>query len=257
MHPSSLHYFPLAAPFFLALLVGLALLVVLIELRILRYAYERIGINRHYVFALLLASLLGSYVNIPVAELPPEQIVSNKIVTYFGVHYVVPEVEEWPRTIIAVNLGGAVIPTLLSLYLLIQNQLFLRAIVAVAVVTLIVHLLAKPVPGVGISVPIFVPPLIAAGIALILSWQKAPQLAYIAGSLGTLIGADLLNLDKIQGLGAPVASIGGAGTFDGIFVTGILAVLLAPAASPRYRQPERRIVPLEEISRDRPGLWPR
>ena len=52
-------------------------------------------------------------------------------------------------------------------------------------------------------------------------------LAYISGSMGTLIGADLTNLDKVQGLGAPVASIGGAGTFDGIFLTGILAVLLA------------------------------
>jgi hypothetical protein len=30
-----------------------------------------------------------------------------------------------------------------------------------------------------------------------------------------------------QGLGAPVASIGGAGTFDGIFLTAILAVLIA------------------------------
>ena len=42
-----------------------------------------------------------------------------------------------------------------------------------------------------------------------------------------MIGADLLNLDKIRGLGAPVVSIGGAGTFDGIFLTGIVAVLLA------------------------------
>jgi uncharacterized membrane protein len=34
----------------------------------------------------------------------------------------------------------------------------------------------------------------------------AAPLAYIGGSLGTLIGADLLNLDKLQGLGAPIAS---------------------------------------------------
>ena len=32
---------------------------------------------------------------------------------------------------------------------------------------------------------------------------------------------------SIKKLGAPVASIGGAGTFDGIFFTGVLAVLLA------------------------------
>jgi len=55
------------------------------------------------------------------------------------------------------------------------------------------------------------------------------SLISLAGAfvLGTLIGADLTNLDKLSGLGAPVASIGGAGTFDGIFLTGILAVILA------------------------------
>ena len=59
------------------------------------------------------------------------------------------------------------------------------------------------------------------------SYRQAAPPAYISGSLGTLIGADLLNLDKLQGLGAPVASIGGAGTFDGVFLTGIAAVLIA------------------------------
>jgi len=71
---------------------------------------------------------------------------------------------------------------------------------------------------------------------LLLSRRYAAPLAYIGGSMGTLIGADLLNLDKVQGLGAPVVSIGGAGTFDGIFLTGILAVLLASM----FSQPVRR-----------------
>ena len=62
---------------------------------------------------------------------------------------------------------------------------------------------------------------------MILSRRSAPALAYIGGTLGTLIGADVLNLPYIQGLGAPVASIGGAGTFDSVFLTGILAALLA------------------------------
>jgi uncharacterized membrane protein len=105
--------------------------------------------------------------------------------------------------------------------------LYIRGLIAVAIVTGVVHLMAYPVPGIGIGVPIFIPPLFTAAVALIISREFAPPLAYIAGSLGTLIGADLLNLGKIQGLGAPVASIGGAGTFDGIFVTGIVSVLLA------------------------------
>jgi uncharacterized membrane protein len=95
--------------------------------------------------------------------------------------------------------------------------------------------MAYPVPGIGIAVPIFVPPLITTAVAVLLSREYAAPLAYIAGSLGTLIGGDLLNLSKIQGLGAPVASIGGAGTFDGIFFTGILAVLLASLMTRKRR----------------------
>jgi uncharacterized membrane protein len=78
-----------------------------------------------------------------------------------------------------------------------------------------------------------VAPVVAAAILAFIFSRKYPApRAYIGGSMGALIGADLLNLDKIAGLGAPVASIGGAGTFDGIFLTGILAVLLAGTASP-------------------------
>jgi uncharacterized membrane protein len=99
--------------------------------------------------------------------------------------------------------------------------------IGAALVSAVVHWMAHPVPGVGIAVPVLVPPVAATAVAIILSRRYAPALAFISGTLGTLIGADLLNLDKIQGLGAPIASIGGAGTFDGIFTTGILAVLLA------------------------------
>lgn len=225
--PSILHYLPLPMPFLLGLLFLAVVALLAIEFGVLTYAYEKMGISRRAVFALLLLSWLGSYVNIPVAQLPPEHVVSHGVVSFFGMHYVIPMVTEWPGTVIALNVGGAIIPTLLSLYLVFRNSLYLRALLGVAVVTLVVHWLAHPVRGVGIAVPIFVPPIIAALVAMLLSRRAAPALAYVSGSLGTLIGADLLNLDQIQGLGAPIASIGGAGTFDGIFVTGVLAVLLA------------------------------
>ena len=150
-------------------------------------------------------------------------------------HYVIPVVVEWPGTIIAVNVGGAVIPGLLSLYLLARNRLWGLGLIAIVAVTVVCHILAEPVPGLGIALPVFVPPASAAIVALLLSRRYAAPLAYIGGSLGILIGADLLNLGKVQGLGAPVASIGGAGTFDGIFLTGILAVLLASIFSPPVR----------------------
>jgi uncharacterized membrane protein len=228
MRPSPMHYFPLTTPFLILLGVILVILVALIELRALRYAYEKIGLSRQAGYAVLILTFVGSYINIPVARLPPERMVKEEVVDYLGMKYVVPTVEESPGTIIAVNLGGALIPTLVSLYLLIRNRLYVRGIIAVGVVTIVVHLLAKPIRGVGIGVPIFVPPLVSAAVALILSRQQAPALAYIAGCLGALLGADILNLHRIQGLGAPIASIGGAGTFDGVFLTGILAVLITP-----------------------------
>lgn len=227
MRFSSLHFFPLALPFIIAFFFLIVFLITLIEIGILRYAYEKMGINRRYIFILLFLSLLGSYVNIPVAELLAERVLSRQEVTFFGMRYIIPMVQEWPRTVIAVNVGGAVIPVILSLYLMVKNRIYSRDLLGIVVVSIIVHWVARPVPGVGIAVPIFIPPLVAAGIALLLSRHSAPSLAYIAGSLGTLIGADLLNLNAIQGLGAPIASVGGAGTFDGIFLTGVLAVLLA------------------------------
>lgn len=233
MRLSSMHYFPLAWPFLLALALLFIVVVALIEFGILKYAYERMGIPPRHVFGVLLLSLLGSAVNIPVAQLPPEQMVSGRLVDFFGVQYVVPVVQESPGTVIAVNVGGALIPVILSLYLMMKNRLYVRSVLAVAVVALVTHQMAYPVRGVGISVPIFIPPLVAAVTALVLGWRRAAPLAYIAGSMGTLIGADLLNLGRIQGLGAPVASIGGAGTFDGVFLSGILAVLLSPVAAPR------------------------
>jgi uncharacterized membrane protein len=222
-----MHYLPVAWPFF-AILVGLFLVVViLIQINVLRYAYTRLGVSSGTALLLLMGSLIGSYLNIPVWEFPEREVQSGREVIFFGMRYVVPVVVEWPGTVVAVNVGGAVIPTLLSLYLLVTNELWIRGIVTTAIVTAIVHMLAYPVPGVGIAVPIFVPPVATAIVAVLIARHHAAALAYVGGSLGTLIGADLLNLDAVRGLGAPVASIGGAGTFDGIFLTGIMAVLLA------------------------------
>jgi uncharacterized membrane protein len=221
------HFFPLALPLLLFFVVVIVVLIAIFEIGAIGYAYERIGIGRRYVFGLLLLSLLGSYVNIPIAELPAERVLSNQEVFFFGMRYVIPFVEEWPRTVVAINVGGAVIPISIAIYLLVKNRGFGRTAVATLVVTGFVYWLAQPIRGVGIAVPTFVPPIIAAAAALLLSGVSAPAVAYVAGTLGTLIGADLLNLARVQGLGAPIVSIGGAGTFDGVFLTGIIAVLLA------------------------------
>ncbi len=232
MHPGHLHYFPLPIGVYAIFAFVLLALFVLIQLGLLRYAYMRIGLDPRVAMLVLFGSLLGSYINIPVAELPEARIVSGKVIDFFGMRYVVPDVTDWPGTIIAVNVGGAVIPSLLSIYLLLRNRIWLTGAAGTAIVAWFVHLVAHTVPGVGIVVPVIAPPLVTALVAIVLSRRNAASLAYISGCLGTLIGADLLNLDKLHGLGVPVASIGGAGTFDGIFVTGIVAVLLAGLGAP-------------------------
>jgi uncharacterized membrane protein len=206
---------------------------ILLMLGALRRAYLSLGVSSHTAMLLLFASLIGSYFNIPVYDyLPQERVVSHAVVDFFGRQYVLPVVENWRGTVIAVNVGGAVIPTLMSIYLLITRRLWLKGLIAIALVAVLLHWLAHPVRGVGIAVPVLWPAVATAAVALLLSRKNAAPLAYIAGSMGTLIGADLTNLDRVRGLGAPVASIGGAGTFDGIFLTGILAVLLASIFSP-------------------------
>jgi uncharacterized membrane protein len=237
MMDSQVHYLPLTPGLFSVLVIIFVVLIILIQLRILRYAYMRLGIGPGAALLVLFGSLIGSYFNIPITILPGQPVRTGEIVDFFGMRYIVPVVTAYPGTVLAVNIGGAVIPTLMSTYLVLRYQLWLKAAIAVAVIAIVIHAMATPVHGVGIAVPVFVPVVVTAILAFLLSREYAAPLAYIGGSMGTLIGADLLNLDKITGLGAPIASIGGAGTFDGIFLTGILAVLLAGIASPPRPRP--------------------
>jgi uncharacterized membrane protein len=220
--------FPVAIPVLILLLVLLLVVfVMLVELRILSYAYQKIGIRPRYVFGILVLTLLGSHVNIPLYAVPARRIVAPETVWMFGQPYSVPRVVQHDATIVAFNVGGALIPALLSIYLFFRMHMPGRMLIATVVVALVVNQLARVVPGVGIVVPMLLPPLLAAGVALILAFRRAPPVAYVAGTMGSLIGADLLNLGRVAEMGAPIVSIGGAGTFDGVFLTGILAGLLA------------------------------
>jgi uncharacterized membrane protein len=232
-----MHYIPLPLPFF-SLLVGVfAVLVVLLQLGALRYAYVSIGLSPGGAMLVLFGSLVGSYFNIPLAELPQQHIVTGHVVHYYGMRYVVPVVVNWPGTVIAAKVGGAIIPVVVSAYLVVRFRLWLEASLAIAGIAIVSHALAHPVRGLGIAVPVFVPAVATAIAAWLLSRRYAAALAYIGGSIGTLVGADLLNLGRLQGLGAPVASIGGGGTFDGIFLTGVLAVLIAGLTGRRETDP--------------------
>jgi len=208
----------------------LAFFFILVEIHVINYAFVSLGLPPELAFTALLVSLIGSYINIPITRVASGQPHPAEIVRSFGVRYRVPTRYVTGSTILAVNVGGAVVPVLISIYLLMQMPaIVVPALIGVAIVTAIVHRFAMPVPGMGIATPMLIPPIVAAlcGYFLGSSEHHRDAVAFISGVLGTLIGADLLNLRNLRDLGAPVASIGGAGTFDGIFLTGIVAVLLA------------------------------
>src|ERR1700688_3399019 len=155
MQMSQFHYLPLTPGFFSILVVIFGIVFLLLQLGALRYAYLSLGVSSGTAMRLLIASLIGSYFNIPVAVLPPEHVMSDQTVNFFGMNYAVPVVANWPGTVIAVNIGGAVIPAAMSIYLLATHHLWAKGLIATAIIALIIHWLATPVPGLGIALPVF------------------------------------------------------------------------------------------------------
>jgi len=210
-------FLPVGCVLFVLFALFLPLLLLLLFFDVVTFGFERLGVPPQAAVALLIAMLVGSLINIPVSRRTVEYSRERR----FG-WFDVPVRHQYG---LAVNLGGAIIPTGLSVYLLFQAP-FYPTLIATAVMIVVCKFLTRPVPGRGLAIPMLVPPLLATGLALVLGGEAAPQVAFISGVLGTLIGGDLLNLGKARKLGAGIVSIGGAGVFDGIFLIGIFSVLL-------------------------------
>lgn len=219
------------------------------------------GLSYQEASLLLIASLIGGVINIPLtrrhvqlanprlAQMSPSM---QRLAMIF--HFYPPATVE---EVVAINVGGGIIPVGFSAYLLWRYpSVILLAVVATLLVALAAKLLARPMPGIGIALPGFIPPIVAAGVAFALvalagnplGMVSVAPIAYVSGTLGTLIGADLLNLPLVlrggllaagpqrvwrPGPDVPanpdkprIVSIGGAGVFDGVFLTGILAAFL-------------------------------
>ena len=135
-----------------------------------------------------------------------------------------------------INMGGAIIPILLSIYLTVKKKIPLKKIgIGILIVTIIAFFVTRPVAGKGIvaTFPFWLLPAFFASLtSVFLLWKdfiKAAPLAYISGTIGVLIGADFLHLPELLGYSVKEvtpAVIGGAVVFDMIFITGILAVIL-------------------------------
>jgi uncharacterized membrane protein len=241
--------------FLIILAVVLIALFVVLPVSIVATAFGKLGLTGAQGLAVFLLTLAGSAWNIPVYRstrlvrgdpAPASRFFrfsGNIGRVHFGQYPFRPGPEEelaLSEQTIAVNVGGCVVPCLLSAWFLWQMQIagvlgpWLG--LCLLIPSLACYLLARPTPGVGIAVPVLLPPLVAAIAATLLAPEipghesLAPRAAYMAGALGTLVGADLAHLVNRRTyalLDAPLLSIGGAGTFDGIFLAGIIAVLLA------------------------------
>jgi len=231
-------FLPLTIVVMLLILVA-PLIFIYLFLRLSETAFEMVGFSHWHATLAVFGSILGSLVDFPLH--------SDPISTYPDWYaallslYSQDTAATFHPLYLAVNLGGCIIPLLISAHLLLRGQASLKkALLGMALVAVITYWAAQAIPGEGIALPIWLSPLLAALIGLLLAggFRRAPPLAYISGTLGTLIGADLfslltpgilpalspLELHRAKPL---VLSIGGAGVFDGIFLTGIIAVLLA------------------------------
>mgnify|MGYP002621376114 CR=1 FL=1 len=202
----------------------LLFIIIVIQIEVFTMVLSKLGLSRSGASLLLITTFLGSALNLPVTTIrsnfsyEPDNPLHRAV---FPLRFTNG------HTLIAVNVGGALVPITFSVYLIITASLPTYALlISILVISVVSYLFSRPVANLGIGMPIFVAPVMAALTAMLLLPDNAPALAYISGSLGVVVGADLLRIKDIKKLNAPVASIGGAGTFDGIFLTGIIAVIL-------------------------------
>ncbi|MCK5721362.1 MAG: DUF1614 domain-containing protein [Gammaproteobacteria bacterium] len=202
-------------------------LVIFIQLGILGIVLEKLGLSPNSAALLLASTLFGSMINLPLFKITSDE--NESINDLKGPRLLFTSMQPFTgTTIIAINVGGALIPIFFSLYLIFFHQLNpLQFIPAIMVVSYISYTFSRPIQGLGVGIPVFIAPVTAALVALIIAPAQSAPIAYVCGTLGVLIGADLFRLKDIKQMAVPVAAIGGAGTFDGIFFTGIIAVLLA------------------------------
>ncbi len=223
----------------LAILIFIVVIIVLIPLAFLGLigaAFTRLGFSWLSALAVVLLILLGSTVNIPVYTIKRDMVRMNH-----GEMSMSDPYAAWPRedvwdTVISINLGGAVIPLCISLYVLyaayplVTTSLLVPLAIGTLGVSLITYTSTRALPGVGIQVPLLIPALTALLIGLVFGGSvglAASVTAMVSGIFGVLVGGNLAQLGKIRDLGIPAMSIGGSGTFGSVLFCCILPALIA------------------------------
>ena len=199
-------------------------------------ALTKLGLSPLSALGVALGIFVGGAVNVPVARIEQAERVEYQPTRLLGLHRLLGRpVRRRAYTVIAVNVGGCLVPTALAGYqigrIALQAPSTLFALGPALVLNVgLCYSFATPVPQQGIAMQPLIPAGAAALSGLVLAPAWAPPVAFAAGVLGPLIGADLLHLGDIADIGTGMASIGGAGTFDGVVLSGLVATLLVPGA---------------------------
>lgn len=201
-------------------------------------ALFRLGLSEQGAVLTILAIVFGSLINLPVRHIVRDELQPDLRLN--------PHEGQLERTftrlreesLIAVNVGGCLVPLVLAAMQISRlsemgNSALLVTVLVSVINILVCWKMARPVPGLGILIPALVPPLasvVATWLFLLPTGVESDQraaTAFVAGVMGPIIGADLLNLRKFSKMSIGTISIGGAGTFDAIVLSGILAALIA------------------------------
>ncbi len=219
-------YLPVTLLLFLLFLLLLPFIWFAIALDVVEVAVAKLGFSPNVALFFFLAVVLGSIINIPLYErVSYVPIVPDFAELWMNRFWGIPLKKIEQKTIVALNVGGGLIPTLLALYQFTRFNPF-AILVVTAIVTAVSYFSAQIVPGIGIQMNALVAPLTASLTTLLIVGSGAASVAFAGGVLGTLIGADLLHLREIERMTAGIVSIGGAGVFDGIAMCGLFALLL-------------------------------
>jgi uncharacterized membrane protein len=214
-----MYLIPFGCLIIILLALSLPLLFFLVFFRIINFGFGNLGFSEEATFLILLLIFAGSLVDIPLSRQKKFYIEKTYFFSLFKKQEIISQG-------ITINLGGAIIPILISIFFLTKVPLR-PTLLATALMIVIAYSLSKIVPGRGIVLPAFIPPISSAVISLILVPGFSAPVAFISGVMGVLIGADFLKIRKIKKIYQGNLSIGGAGVFDGIFLVGIVSAFLA------------------------------
>jgi len=185
---------------------------------------QLLELNFYIVIAAIMLIPLTTLIHIPVRRIQVVHAIPQTQV----VGLIVPKRSLYRGyTLIAVNLGGAVLPVSYSIILYLIFPIPLTTLLIILLITTTVSfLLSRPIPGFGIGLPIFSVPVVTALTTHYLIDEYVITTAYIAGTIGVMLGADGLRARDIKQLGSSFVSIGGAGILDSIVLTGFISVIL-------------------------------